>query len=82
MSFIDVFILICVLLIVGLILFFNIRSMVKGETKCTKCPYASKCNNINKQSANNKTSCCCCEKNKSENKENEEIKEKQQKESK
>lgn len=79
MSFIDVFILICVLLIVGLILFFNIRSMVKGETKCTKCPYASKCSSVNKQSANKENSCCCCEKD--ANKENED-KEKQQKESK
>ena len=57
MSFIDVLILIGVILIVGLILFFNIRSMVKGETKCTKCPYASKCNSANKSIENKETSC-------------------------
>ena len=44
MNFIDIIILICVVLIIGLIIFFNIKSMKNGENKCTKCPYAKDCN--------------------------------------
>ena len=43
MNFIDIVILIAVVLIVGLILFFNIRAMKNGENKCTKCPYSKSC---------------------------------------
>ena len=46
MNVVDIIILISVIAIVGLILFFNIRNFKKGENKCTKCPYASKCTRI------------------------------------
>ena len=44
MSFIDIVILIFVILIVGSILFFNIKSWKKGENECSRCPYAKSCN--------------------------------------
>ncbi len=63
MSFIDIVILIFVLLIVGLILFFNIRSWKKGENKCSRCPYAKSCNkkDLNKNQEN-KEQCDCSQK--------------------
>ena len=59
MNLIDVIILICVVLIVGLIIFFNIRTHLKGESKCSSCPYSKKCTKIacgqtNNEPQNNK----------------------------
>ena len=49
----DNLIVVFVVLIVGLIIFFNIRAKLKGENHCTKCPYAKSCN----KNKNEKSSC-------------------------
>lgn len=63
MSFIDIVILIFVILIVGSILFFNIKSWKKGENECSRCPYAKSCNkkDLNKNQEN-KEQCDCSQK--------------------
>ena len=54
MNYIDIIILLCVTIIVGLIIFFNIHSLKNNENKCTKCPYAKNCNkNIKCGTSNN-----------------------------
>lgn len=56
MSFIDIVILLSVILIVGLIIFFNIKNLRKGEI-CSKCPYCDKCKDNNKNKKNKKKLC-------------------------
>ncbi|MBR1984260.1 MAG: FeoB-associated Cys-rich membrane protein [Clostridia bacterium] len=46
MNLVDIIILISVVVIVGLIIFFNIKNFKNGENKCAKCPYADKCTRI------------------------------------
>ncbi|MBQ9793129.1 MAG: hypothetical protein IJW32_05300 [Clostridia bacterium] len=63
----DILIVIFVVLIVGLIIFFNIRAKLKGESHCSKCPYAKNCCKDKNQKS------CCDEQNddvKEENKQN------------
>ncbi|MBQ3213578.1 MAG: hypothetical protein IJB10_01005 [Clostridia bacterium] len=53
----DILIVIFVVLIIGLIIFFNIRAKLKGESHCSKCPYAKSC-------CKDKNQKSCCEENK------------------
>lgn len=53
----DILIVIFVVLIIGLIIFFNIRAKLKGENHCSKCPYAKSC-------CKDKNQKSCCEENK------------------
>lgn len=52
----DILIVVFVVLIVGLIIFFNIRAKLKGESHCSKCPYAKSC-------CKDKNQKSCCEEN-------------------
>lgn len=53
----DILIVVFVVLIIGLIIFFNIRAKLKGESHCSKCPYAKSC-------CKDKNQKSCCEENK------------------
>ena len=58
----DILIVVFVVLIVGLIIFFNIRAKLKGESHCSKCPYAKSCCKDKNQKS------CCDEKEIEQNK--------------
>lgn len=44
MNYIDIIILICVVALISVILYFNIRNFKNNKSSCTNCPYAKNCN--------------------------------------
>lgn len=66
MNYVDIIILVCVVALISVILYFNIRNFKNNNNGCTNCPYAKSCT---KKTEHEKETCNIVEKeNKKQNK--------------